>query len=250
MRWACRSTTGAGRPIFAAARSGFAELTRIAHEQCDAWTGLAAAGDTSARVIEAVWRTVDTAGVLQRRARAAPTATSASTTTPGCTCSSAPPTPDDFQLAYAATLCDAGDYAEADKLVDAADRPPAELAARPAGCEWRCTTAPSAGRTSCTLLTPVVNDAEARRDVTPTPRASPSAPRWPGWACSPRRCPTSRSPAGPVEVAAVDGALAKALSLRAQGEDLDAADVLAELYAANPETSRSSRRCRTRPSAS
>jgi type VII secretion ATPase EccA len=38
-----------------------------------------------------------------------------------------------------------------------------------------------------------------------------------------------------VDVAAVDGALAKALSLRAQGEDLDAADVLAELYAANPE---------------
>ena len=32
----------------AAARSGFAELTRIAHDQCDAWTGLAAAGDTSA----------------------------------------------------------------------------------------------------------------------------------------------------------------------------------------------------------
>ena len=38
-----------------------------------------------------------------------------------------------------------------------------------------------------------------------------------------------------MDVAAVDGALAKALSLRAQGEDLDAADVLAELYAANPE---------------
>ena len=42
-------------------------------------------------------------------------------------------------------------------------------------------------------------------------------------------------PAGPVDVAAVDGTLVKALSLRAQGEDLDAADVLAELYAANPE---------------
>ncbi len=34
-------------------------------------------------------------------------------------------------------------------------------------------------------------------------------------------------PSGPVAVAAVDGALVKALSLRAQGEDLDAADVLA-----------------------
>ena len=42
-------------------------------------------------------------------------------------------------------------------------------------------------------------------------------------------------PSGPVNVATVDGTLVKALSLRAQGEDLDAADVLAELYAANPE---------------
>jgi hypothetical protein len=42
-------------------------------------------------------------------------------------------------------------------------------------------------------------------------------------------------PAGPVRIAAVDGALGKALSLRAQGEDLEAADVLADLYAANPE---------------
>ena len=33
----------------AAARSGFAALTRIAHDQCDAWTGLAAAGDVVTR---------------------------------------------------------------------------------------------------------------------------------------------------------------------------------------------------------
>jgi hypothetical protein len=42
-------------------------------------------------------------------------------------------------------------------------------------------------------------------------------------------------PAGPVAVAAVDGAFAKALSLRAQGEDEDANDLLQDLYAANPE---------------
>ena len=47
-RWAYRCTIGAVRRISSAARSGFAELTRIAREQCDAWTGLAAAGDTSA----------------------------------------------------------------------------------------------------------------------------------------------------------------------------------------------------------
>ena len=42
-------------------------------------------------------------------------------------------------------------------------------------------------------------------------------------------------PGGPVAVAAVDGALGKALALRAQGEEDDAADVLQDLYAANPE---------------
>src|ERR1700752_2587529 len=55
-----------------AARSGFTALTRIAHEQCDAWTGLAAAGDVSIRVLEAVWRTAGTAGVLQLEVELAP----------------------------------------------------------------------------------------------------------------------------------------------------------------------------------
>src|ERR1700759_1447842 len=50
-----------------AARSGFTALTRIAHDQCDAWTGLAAAGDVSLRVLEAVSRTAATAGTLQRQ---------------------------------------------------------------------------------------------------------------------------------------------------------------------------------------
>src|SRR5688572_4825533 len=56
----------------AAARTGFVELTRIAPEHCDAWTGLAAAGDTSSRVIESVWRTVGTAGALQRHLEMTP----------------------------------------------------------------------------------------------------------------------------------------------------------------------------------
>jgi hypothetical protein len=40
---------------------------------------------------------------------------------------------------------------------------------------------------------------------------------------------------GPVAVAAVDGALAKALSLCAQGEDDEANALLQDLYAANPD---------------
>src|SRR6185437_14038774 len=56
----------------AAARSGFTALTRVAHDQCDAWTGLAAAGDVSLRVLEAVSRTAATTGVLQRQVELAP----------------------------------------------------------------------------------------------------------------------------------------------------------------------------------
>src|ERR1700740_2417819 len=56
----------------AAARSGFAALARIAHDQCDAWTGLAAAGDVSPPVLEAASRTAATAGTLQRRVELAP----------------------------------------------------------------------------------------------------------------------------------------------------------------------------------
>src|ERR1700740_2857168 len=50
-----------------AARSGFAALTRVAHDQCEAWTGLAAAGDVSLGVLQAVSDTAASAGALQRR---------------------------------------------------------------------------------------------------------------------------------------------------------------------------------------
>lgn len=56
----------------AAARSGFTGLVRIAHDQCDAWVGLAAAGDTSTRVLEAISQNTATAGLLQRHVELAP----------------------------------------------------------------------------------------------------------------------------------------------------------------------------------
>ncbi|EUA16111.1 ESX-3 secretion system EccA3 domain protein [Mycobacterium xenopi 4042] len=74
----------------AAARSGFAALTRIAHDQCDAWTGLAAAGDVSTSVLESISRTVATAGMLQRQIELTP-APWVFSTTPGCICGFAPP---------------------------------------------------------------------------------------------------------------------------------------------------------------
>src|SRR5271168_3772651 len=103
----------------AAARLGFAELTRIAYDQCDAWTGLAAAGDVSVRVLEAVSRTATTAGVLQRQVELAPCALGFRYDT-GLYLQFRATSPDDFQLAYAAALASAGgpgQYAEADHIV-------------------------------------------------------------------------------------------------------------------------------------
>src|SRR6476659_9691577 len=101
----------------AAAHTGFVELTRIAHEHCDAWTGLAAAGDTSARVIESVWRTVGTAGALQRHLEMTPGDLGFDYDT-GLYLQFRATTADDFQLAHAATLSEAGDHAAADVQVE------------------------------------------------------------------------------------------------------------------------------------
>jgi len=216
----------------AAARSGFVDLTRIAHEHCDAWTGLAAAGDVSPRVVESVWRTVATAGALQRQLELTPGDLGFTYDT-GLYLQFRASTPDDFQLAYAATLSGSGDHAAADRLVDPLiERRPSWLQAR-----WvRVAMFYRTERWSdvVRLLTPVVNDealdetyAHAARVAlgTALARLGMFAPAL----------SYLEEPAGPVRIAAVDGALGKALSLRAQGEDLGAADVLADLYAANPE---------------
>ena len=219
-------------PDLAAARSGFAELTRIAREQCDAWTGLAAAGDTSARVIEAVWQTVASAGALQREVDLADGDLVFDYET-GLYLQFAASTPDDFALAYAVTLCDSGDYAAADKLVDPL------IARRPSWLEARWVRVAMYYRTErwsdvVRLLTPIVNDAKLDEQYAHAVRIALGTALARLGMFAPALS-YLEDPAGPVAVAAVDGALAKALCLRAQGEDLDAADVLAELYAANPE---------------
>lgn len=219
-------------PDLSAARSGFAELTRIAREQCDAWTGLAAAGDTSARVIEAVWRTVKSAGALQREVDLADGDLVFDYDT-GLYLQFAASTPDDFALAYAVTLCDGGDYPAADTLVDPL------IARRPSWLEARWVRVAMYYRTErwsdvVRMLTPIVNDAKLDERYAHAVRIAlgTSLARLGMFAPA---LSYLEDPSGPVAVAAVDGALARALSLRAQGEDLDAADVLAELYAANPE---------------
>jgi len=214
------------------ARSGFAELTRIAREQCDAWTGLAAAGDTSAVVIEAVFQTVGTAGLLQRRIQLAE-GDLAFTYDSGLYLKFSASTPDEFGLAYAVTRCDAGDFSGADHLVEALiGRRPTWLDAR-----WvRVAMYYRAERWSdvVRLLTPIVNDSTLDATYAHAVRVAlgTSLARLGMFAPA---LSYLEDPAGPVDIAAVDGMLVKALSLRAQGEELDAADVLAELYAANPE---------------
>lgn len=215
-----------------AARSGFTELTRIAREQCDAWAGLAAAGDTSARVLEAIWQTVATAGVLQRHVQLAD-GDLAFTYDTGLYLKFSASTPDDFQLAYAVTLCDAGDYVGADELVEPL------ITRRPSWLDARWVRIAMYYRTErwsdvVRLITPIVNDTRLDETYAHAARVAlgTSLARLGMYAPA---LSYLEEPSGPVDVATVDGALVKALCLRAQGEELDAADVLAELYAANPE---------------
>ncbi|WP_082683954.1 MULTISPECIES: type VII secretion AAA-ATPase EccA [unclassified Mycobacterium] len=219
-------------PDPAAARAGFAELTRIAREQCDAWTGLAAAGDTSAKVVEAIWRTVATAGVLQRHVQLTE-GDLAFTYDAGLYLKFSASAPDDFQLAYAVTLCDAGDYSAADELVEPL------ITRRPGWFEARWVRVAMYYRAErwsdvVRLLTPIVNDKKLDETSAHAVRVTLgiSLARLGMFAPA---LSYLEDPAGPVDVATTDGTLVKALCLRAQGEELDAADVLAELYAANPE---------------
>lgn len=216
----------------AAARSGFTALTRIAHDQCDAWTGLAAAGDVSAPVIESVWRTSDSAGALQRELELAP-GDLGFIYDSGLYLQFRATDRDDFRLAYAACLSDAGKPADADRLVgEILDRRPGWVQAR-----WlRVAINYRAQRWSdvVRLLTPVVNDASLDETFAHAARVTLgiSLARLAMYAPA---LSYLEDPTGPVAVAAVDGAFAKALSLRAQGEDEESADLLQDLYAANPE---------------
>jgi len=215
-----------------AARSGFSALTRIAHEQCDAWTGLAAAGDTSKNVLEQVSRTAATAGVLQRQVELVPGALGFRYDT-GLYLQFRATTPDDFHLAYAAALAAERQFAVADEIVNRiSERRPKLREAR-----WISVVINyRAERWSdvVKLLTPIVNDPDLDEAFahavkitlgTALARLGMFAPAL----------SYLEEPEGPIAVAAVDGALAKALALRAHVDEEAASEVLHELYAANPE---------------
>ena len=215
-----------------AARSGFAALTRIAHEQCDAWTGLAAAGDVSPRVLEAVSRTAATAGTLQRLVELEPNALGFDYDA-GLYLRFRATGPDDFHLAHAVALTDTGRFEQAATIV-------AEITGRrPGWHEARWVAAAINYRAQrwsdvVKLLTPVVNDAQLGEVFAHAARIALGTALARLGMFAPALSYLDE-PEGPVAVAAVDGALAKALALRAHGDDETAAETLQDLYAANPE---------------
>ncbi|MGA7055350.1 MAG: type VII secretion AAA-ATPase EccA [Mycobacterium sp.] len=216
-----------------AARSGFTALTRVAYDQCDAWTGLAAAGDTSIRVLEAVSRTSPTAGTLQRQVELAPESLGFRYDT-GLYLQFRATSPDDFQLAYAAALAEAGQYADAYELVTGV------TAGRPTWREARWLAVVvnyRSGRWSdvVKLLTPIVNDSTLDEAFSHAAKITlgTSLARLGMFAPA---LSYLEDPDGPVTVAAVDGALAKALVLRAHVDEDSANEVLQDLYAAHPES--------------
>ncbi len=216
----------------AAARSGFTALARIAHDQCDAWTGLAAAGDVSLDVLEAVSRTASTAGTLQRRVELAPGALGFRYDT-GLYLQFRATTEDDFQLAYAAGLATAGRFADADQIVAGLrERRPNWREAR-----WVAVVINyRAERWSdvVKLLTPIVNDSDLDDAFSHAGKITLGIALARLGMFAPALS-YLEEPDGPVAVAAADGALAKALVLRAHVDEESASEVLQDLYAAHPE---------------
>jgi type VII secretion ATPase EccA len=219
----------------AAARSGFTALTRVAHGQCDAWTGLAAAGDVSIRVLEAVSRTATTAGMLQLQVELEPGALGFHYDT-GLYLQFRATGPDDFHLAYAAALAStegAGRFADADQIVTGLmDRRPSWREAR-----WVAVVVNyRAERWSdvVKLLTPIVTDSDLDDTFSHAAKITLGIALARLGMFAPALS-YLEEPDGPVAVAAVDGALAKALVLRAHVDEESASEVLQDLYAAHPE---------------
>lgn len=215
-----------------AARSGFAALTRIAHDHCDAWTGLAAAGDVSGRVLEAISQTAGTAGVLQRQVELEPGALGFHYDS-GLYLKFRATDPDEFHLAYAAALVADGSYADAHELVtDVSKRRPNCNEARwvAVALHYRAERWSDVVK----LLTPIVNDAGLDETYAHAAKVTLGIALARLGMFAPALS-YLEEPDGPVAIAAVDGALAKALVLRAHVDEESASEVLQDLYAANPE---------------
>ncbi|MCX2933424.1 type VII secretion AAA-ATPase EccA [Mycobacterium sp. CVI_P3] len=215
----------------AAARTGFAALARLAQDQCDVWAGLAAAGDTSPQVLEAVAATRGTAGMLARRVELEPGALGFTYDT-GLYLQFRAAEPDDFELAFASTLALSGRFGEADAVVTAVS------ASIPKVRESTWVAAAVHYRSArwsdvVKLLTPLVTDSAVEEPFAHAVRVALGVALARLGMFAPALTYLDQ-PEGPLTIAAVDGALAKALVLRAQGDEEAAAEVLQDLYATNP----------------
>ena len=228
--------SGRQRPAdLAAAHAGFTGLSRAAHDQCDVWIGLAAAGRpgsaTEKTVVEEISRTLRGFGTLQRAVGLEPGALAFHYDT-GLYLTLRAATPDDMRLAHAAVLLDDGDFAGADAVAgEVADRRPDWFDAR-----WiRVSINHRAQRWHdvVELLTPVVTDPTLDAHQTHAVRVALGVALAKLGMFAPALS-YLEEPEGPIPVAQVDGTLTKALALRHHGEEDAAADVLHELYAANP----------------
>ncbi len=227
----------------AAARSGFAALTHVAHEQCDAWTGLAAAGDVSARVIESVWRTSGTAGVLQRQIELAPGALGFSYDT-----GPLPPIPGHRSRRLPIGLC--GKPFRGRRL--RRRRPPggrADRASTRLAAEARWLRVAICYRTErwsdvVRLLTPVVNDPSLDETYAHAARVTLGIALARLGMFAPALS-YLEEPAGPVAVAAVDGALRQgALPCARRVRTTTRTTCCRTSTPPTPRTRRSKRRCR------
>lgn len=226
---------GRSRPAdVVAARAGFTVLARVAHDQCDVWAGLAAAGDSSLHVLRSAVATRATAGALAREVGLPPRVL-AFTYDTGLYLQFQTVDTSDLQLAYASALATNGRFSVADELVATVlGDHPGSLHAR-----WVATAIHfQAERWAdvVKLLTPVVNDASADQALSHATRIALGIALARLGMFAPALSYLER-PGGPLPLAAADGALAKALALRAHGDPETATEVLQELYATDPENS-------------
>ncbi|MEE6140515.1 AAA family ATPase [Mycobacterium sp. 050128] len=111
---------GEGQADFPGAREAFTQATDMDPGMCDAWMGLAYAGDVTPDTLRGAYDALSTLHRETRRVGLADSALAPTVATPFLI-DLYPYTPTGVTLAYAATLVSQGDYDQAEKLLDEVD---------------------------------------------------------------------------------------------------------------------------------
>lgn len=111
---------GGGEADLPGAREAFTQATDMDPGMCDAWMGLAVAGDVSPHTLRGAYDALPTLHRETRRIGLADSALAPTVTTPFLI-DLYPHTPTGVALAYAATLVSQGQYDQAEKLLDELD---------------------------------------------------------------------------------------------------------------------------------